>query len=53
MTTFERLSILYKELADLNNMNEVDFTRENGKAQREALEKKIRQLENEYINFNF
>ena len=53
MTTFERLSILYKELTDLNNMNEVDFVRENGKAQREALEEEIRQLENEYINFNF
>ena len=49
MTTFERLTILYKELSDLNRMDEIEFIRNNGKAEREALEAEIRKLEDEYI----
>lgn len=51
MTTFERLTILYKELTELNNMDEIDFIRNDGKAQREVLQNEIEKLENEYIKF--
>lgn len=51
MTTFERLTILYKELTELNNMDEIDFIRNGGKVQREALQNEIKKLENEYIKF--
>ena len=51
MTTFERLTILYKELTELNNMDEIDFVRNDGKAQREALQNEIKKLEDEYIKF--
>jgi uncharacterized protein YaaN involved in tellurite resistance len=51
MNTFERLTILYKELIELNGMDEIEFIRNGGKAKREKLEKEIAELENEICKF--
>lgn len=51
MTTFERLTILYKELIKLNNMDEIEFVRNGGKTERAKLEKEIAELENEFCKF--
>ena len=40
---------LNKELKELNNMNEIEFVKANGKEQREELIKEIRELENEMM----
>lgn len=40
---------LNKELKELNNMNEIEFVKANGKEKREKLMKKIRELENEMM----
>ena len=40
---------LNKELKELNNMNEIEFVKVNGKEKREELIKEIRELENEMM----
>lgn len=40
---------LNKELKELNNMNEIEFVKANGKEKREELMKEIRKLENEMM----
>lgn len=49
----KNLTNLYKELEELNKMDETTFIREGGRSRREALEREIRELEDDFLNVEF
>ncbi len=47
------LTNLYKELEELNKMDEITFIRKGGRSRREELEREIRELEDDFLNVEF
>lgn len=49
----KNLTNLYKELEELNKMDEISFIHEGGRSRREALEREISELEDDFLNVEF